>query len=300
MISRSIYLDFYGGFMIKIKHYFKSKEFIITIMILLISAAFGIYKYFNEYTVIQGYFNYSEAVNSFDSYQFMLDSFNRYSFWYYTKNENLGSLVMFLSPVLISLLALHQSATKLTGSMAKDILMREKYSTVCLKTLLLSYVKAYFPFAIISLVLFIIGAIFFSGNILNTFIADQFTMFRTHGLSSPLLCVGLSFISLLLYVMMIVNISYIAFRITKKKSVTLILTLIIVNILNYVVSYVGDFIMMLFHVDYEWLYCNIYEGFLNQYGYVHSIVLMLIVFLVTCIPLFLMYRKKEKVVMSFE
>ena len=286
--------------MIKIKHYFKSKEFIITIMILLISAAFGIYKYYGEYIDSKEFLTYPQYPDAFDWHQYFYDAFNCYSFWYNTKNENLGSFVMFLSPVLISLLALHQSATKLTGSMAKDILMREKYSTVCLKTLLSSYAKAYFPFAIISLFLFIIGIIVFPSNLFRMYLENQLPTFRTHGLSSPLLCVGLSFISLLLYVMMIVNISYIAFRITKKKSVTLILTLIIVNILNYVVSYVGDFIMMLFHVDYEWLYCNIYEGFLNQYGYVHSIVLMLIVFLVTCIPLFLMYRKKEKVVMSFE
>lgn len=286
--------------MIRIKHYIKSKEFIITIIILFISAAFGIYKYYGEYIESKEFLTYPQYPGAFDWHQYFYDAFNCYSFWYNTKNENLGSFVMFLSPVLISLLALNQSATKLTGSMAKDILMREKYSTVCLKTLLSSYVKAYFPFAIISLILFIIGITVFPSNLFLTYLENQLPTFRMHGLSSPLLCVGLSFISLLLYVMMIVNISYIAFRITKKKTVTLILTLIIVNILNYIVGCVGDFIMMLFHVDYEWLYCNIYEGFLNQYGYVHSIVLMLIVFLATCIPLFLMYRKKEKVVMSFE
>lgn len=275
--------------MSSLKIYFKSKEFIfslITIFILVIVSAI----------------NYFICMGNIELCYFPQWA-NRFAFWRYVLNYNAGGMIMFLSPFLISLLALTSFAFKLKGSYFKDVLLRQSYKKTILKELLFSYLKAYFPFFLISLLMFFLGSCLYQPDLLNTNIADPFTEFRYVGNFGPYIFFILWHFSFFLYTIMIVNIGYIILRITRRLTVSLILTFAAVNALNYIISSLGTILETLIGnnllVEHLNLF-NIYESYYIRSSITNAIIHTSIMVIITFIIVFFCYRKKEKVVRDFE
>ena len=218
----------------QLKLYLKSKEFIICNIVIIIMISFGIYDYVQ----------YSTSVPS-DAALFP-NWVNRFSFWRHTMFYGLGSVLMFLSPFIISILGISMFYYKIKGSYLKDALLRQNYKNLLNKEIIKAYIKAYLPFFLCSLFVFLIGSIFYTAKISNLKYADPYTTFSYVGNFSPYIYILLSQISLLFYVILIINISLIVLRYTRKMIVTLILSFALINALNFLISNISIILKNIF------------------------------------------------------
>lgn len=148
---------------------------------------------------------------------------------------NGGSVIMFLSPFIISLLSISNLFYKFRGSYFKDLLLRQNYKTI-IKEFICSYLKAIFPFLFVSIFVFILGLCLFPSDVPDVSFYDVYISFEYVDVSNPFLYIFLAHIAMILYVLVISNISFIVLRITKKMTVSIILTFALVNVINFVIS----------------------------------------------------------------
>ena len=273
----------------QLKFYFKSKEFIICSLVIIILISLGVYDYFQY------------ASGTIDAS--FPEWINRFSFWRRVMFYGSGTIIMFLSPFIIGILSLNAFYYKIKGSYLKNSLLRQDYNKMITKEIILSYIKAYLPFFILSLFVLILGSILYTTKISNYQYADSYTEFSYVGNFGPYAYIMLCQVALFLYVIMIVNIGFIVLRYTKKIMVTLILSFAIVNALNFLI---GNFGMLLeqiignnFFVNHL-LSFNIYEGYMVQSTVINAIINMGILALLSGIVLYFSYRNKERVVRDFE
>lgn len=275
--------------MLKLKEYFKSKEFIISFVIIFIFIIYNICD-FMYYTTGKVDASFPELVNCF-------------SFWRHTMYYNGGSIIMFLSPFIIALLSIGNIFYKFKGSCFKDLLLRQSYRKTIIKEFLCSYLKALFPFLFISVVVFILGLCLFPTDIPNISFYDVYISFDYEGVSNPFLYVFLVHIALILYVLVISNISLIVLRITKKMTVSIILSFALVNVINYVISNISSLLSSIIKnnviVDHLYLF-NIYEGYMVQSTVYNALINMGVLSIITTLIVLFIYRNKEQVVRDFE
>ena len=178
-----------GVFMENLKIYLKSREFIVCSLLMLILMMIGIFDYFSYAS--------GGRVSLFPEWV------NRFSFWRHTMYYGTGSILMFLSPFIINILALTHFYNKIKGSYLKDVLLRQSYKKVITKNIVFAYIKSYLPFLIMSVLIFFLGSILYTSALLNTEWSDPYTMFRYIGDFSPYVYIFLCHIALLLYDIMI-------------------------------------------------------------------------------------------------
>ncbi len=273
-----------------IKQYLKSKEFIVCLLLMSILIIISIIDYI-RYPIT---YKYSGAV---------VEWMNRFSFWNHTMYYHASGLIMFLSPFIITVLSLSAFFDKVKGSYLKDVLLREKYRSFLTKEILFSYVKTIFPFLFLSLVVFIIGCLFYTDKIVNYTYADLYTEFDYIGHFGPYTYIFLCHIAMFLYIVMVTNLGFIVFRFTKKFSVSLILTFALINTLNFLIgnvdkilkSFLGNHFLVQFLENF-----NIYEGYMVQSTVTHAIFSMSILVFITTIIVYFLYRNKERLVMDFD
>lgn len=266
----------------KVIYYFKSKEFILSMFILLTMTFVNILSGLISTNRIEG-------VNCF-------------SFWNYSLHYGIGSAVMFLSPIIIAYISLTDFYYKFFGSYLKNAMLRKKYFKIFFKELFLSYIKAWVPFAIISLISFIFAYMKFPHNIITTY-ASQYTMFKYEGLTNPYIFIALSFVQTFLYVIMITNISLIILYLTKKLMVSYIITLVATNAINIIVGnvliFIGESIGNEKFLNYIHN-VNVFEGYFVQSNMINAILHTSIYVFITFITVIAIYRKKEKLVILNE
>ena len=123
------------------------------------------------------------------------------------------------------------------------------------------------------------------------------------GVSNPFLYVFLVHIALILYVLVISNISLIVLRITKKMTVSIILSFALVNVINYVISNISSLLSSIIKnnviVDHLYLF-NIYEGYMVQSTVYNALINMGVLSIITTLIVLFIYRNKEQVVRDFE
>lgn len=270
-----------------LKLYFKSKEFLLSITIIGILTILNICSYF---------------INTI-TYDGLMDGVNCFSFWNYCLHYNLGSAVMFLSPILISILVLPNFFHKFFGSFLKSSLLRQKYLVLFLKELICSYFKAWFPFALTSLTLFVIGYIVLPHDITNIIYANQYTMFDYIGFNSPYTFVLFSFIQIFMYVIMVVNIGLIVLYFSKKILVSFIITFVTMNAINLIVGnvliFIGQSLSNEKFLNYVYN-VNVYEGYFVQSTMSRAIIHTSIYALITTIIIIIVYSNKERLVLNSE
>ncbi len=230
------------------------------------------------------------------------DDVNRFSFWDYSFHQGIATILMFLLPILISFISLFDLSRKLKGSYLKNCLLRERYEKFMIKEIVLSYLKAIIPFIVGTGTIFIIGSFLFKENISNTEYADLFSGFIYNNSYSPYYHVFISMILLILFICFIVNLGVIIFRVIRNYNITVVLTFICLNVLNYVMSII--FTLCSYFVSYEFNDIldnfNIYSGYLGGYYINFNLIVILVLFIISSIVVWVLYKDKERVVMDFE
>lgn len=275
----------------RLKSYFNSKEFLISMAIIVIFVGINVFQYFQ-------YANNTEDLSLYPQYV------NCYSFWKYTMFNGTGSILMFIFPLIVSVLSLTEFYYKLKGSYFKDLLLRQKYRKTMVKEFLWAFFKAAFPFILVSMFLFILGYCCFPHQIVDIGDSDIFIRFAYPSYLTPMLFVVIHHVLFLLFILFIVALGFVILRVTKKLSISYIITFISVNALNYLVSEVGMILMRLIHFEkgYRYMYeFNIYEGYLPYsrdlgrcFADIGVLALVFVVIVIIC------YHNKEKVVRDFE
>lgn len=239
-------------------------------------------------------------INS-EGYLFLADV-NRFSFWNFSFHDGIATIIMFLLPILICFISLLDFSKKTKGSYLKSYLMRKEYKIYFVTELCKAYLKALIPFVFCSIFIFLIGCILFKGEITNIQYADLFSGFTYNKVYSPYYHVLISHLLLILFIAFIMNMALIIYRLVKRYSITMILTFIGLNILNYIIS--ALFTFSSYFVDpYMNKYMenfNIYHGYLGGYYINFNLIILIILFLTSFIIVIMLYRNKEKVVMDFE
>ena len=228
---------------------------------------------------------------------------NCFGFWNYVLHYNAGSALMFISPFIISFLVLNGSYNKLSGSYFKNALLRNNYKKEIKKELHMAYLKAWLPFLINSLVVFAIGYIYLEHNIVFTEYSNQYFEFDYAKTMNPYMFVFLYNISLFLYTTMIVNISYIVFRILKKLSISIIGTFIFLNALNFILGDLTTIICNIYKseaLEQYFHYFNVYDSYIITSNIYEGIINTSAIVVLTYIIMIFLYKNKERLVLAFE
>lgn len=268
--------------MFETKLYFKSKEFILTMIVLSLLTTTNIYMYFR---------------NSVESL-----GLNRFAFWNYVTHYDLGSILMFLSPLLISFLSISILLSKMNGNYFKAMLTKSTYKKTLISEVLKAYLKGWFPFAFVSIIVFLIGIFALPSNIVNAY-ADQYTNFSHVGINSPYVFVILSVLLLLEYSMLITNVALVSMYITKKINICILSTLIFTNALNFIIGNFSIITAKIIGTKEAIKYAhsiNIYEGYFVQSNLINSFVHTSIYLILSVIVVFFVFQDKERVVRNFE
>lgn len=250
-------------------------------------------------TMINGYL-YLDYTNYFGKETY--EGINSFSFWNYTRFYNIGSVIMFITPIIILYLSLKRFADKFSGSFLVNMINRKEYKKILKRELFLAYLRGLFLPVIISILILIFGMIILPHDITNIKYADPFTNFYEDGVSNPLLyAISVTFL-LVLFSIMIVNFGFIVYRFVKKISISLILTFTLLNITNFLVGNIGitiaNFIGSEKMLDYFYN-VNIYEGYAPQSTLLNAYLHTFIYVIITTLILAKVYKDKEGMVLDF-
>lgn len=211
---------------------------------------------------------------------------------------------MFVFPLIIATLSLTEFYHKIKGSYFKNILLRQNYKKAMLSEFLWAFSKAAFPFVLVSFLILLVGSCLFPSQVVDPGFADLFLEFPYPSYLTPMLFVIIHHFLFLLFILFIVALGFVILRVTRKLSISYIVTFISVNALNYLVSEVGMILMNLIHFEkgYRYMYeFNIYEGYLPYsrelgrcFADIGVLALVFVVIVIIC------YHNKEKVVRDFE
>lgn len=271
-----------------IKLYFKSKEFIVSTFIIMVFLGINIYFYFKETYMGNGIF---------------IEGVNRFSFWNYVMHYNFGSFVMFLSPIIISVLSLSSFYYKMSNSFMMGQLLRKEYKKIIIKEIILSYLKSIFPFIIASILIFILGSCLFTSENINLMYYDSRTSFHFIGKYNPYTFIIMYNLLLISYIVMIVNFGLIVLRITKRLNISIIVTFICTNALNFLVGNIAMFIGDVFSSKVISSYVaniNIYESYTIQSTIFRAFIHTAIYIFISLLVIHIKYRSKEKMVNDFD
>src|SRR5574344_194281 len=270
-----------------LKTYFKSRYFIIPLLILLAFAVFNSYCYFNC-----AYQDYNYYINNYTKVTFNqflpLLGFNRFSFFtnFFLYNYT-GDIFSFLIPGIVVYSGISLTNDKLNGSTLKDTLLRKDYKKMMIKELFGSYIKAYLPFFITMIIVLIVGCVFFPTT---TYYIEsnghRYDVFKGV-FANPYIDIAFAFLWMFLYCIIEVNFSYIVMYKVKNIYGNIIVTLVTMIASLYIS---GTFIST--HLS-PFLFVDFNQYFDNTISSIFYIVL-------TSIPLYFLYRNKERVVRNFE
>lgn len=219
-----------------------------------------------------------------------------YSFWFYTLNYGMGSTIAFLSQVIIPFVCVYYFFQIIHSGFIQNIITKITYKKYLKKEICNSYKKAILLFPLFSLIIFIIGSIFFTHTIGES---GGNYIYIFPNVPNPLWHVILSIISISLYSLTITNIALILSRYFKKFYIVLIITVMVIFLISFIEGNLLSNILYGITKNDMFYNINIYDDFLCARGnYFVNIFFGILRNIITGIILYFTYHNKEKVVLS--
>ena len=214
---------------------------------------------------------------------------NKYSLWYNLLNGHYGQYLIILSPILISMAITYNFFRRIKSGIYKDISIRKKYPKYLTKEILWMYFESLLLFPLLFILLFLIISIFIqSSEIVNY---NSLTIYSFAHLQniSPLNYILIETLSVYLFSIVIVNISIILTPFIKKFYLLLISLFIIVNLYNFGVANLIDYLLGVNSF-------NIYNGYmLNNDIYLDAVFLHMIILIIgTIFVIYFVYKNQER------
>lgn len=274
--------------MYQFKLFLKSKEFIFSFLILTILTVYNIYNYFDQALIFNKHVY--EGVNAF-------------SFWKYIRTYNIGSIIIFITPIIIIINSLTLFSENMTGSVLSARLLKEKYNMLLKKQILNAYIRSFITPLLLSIIILIIGLLVFPHIVPVESYGDPLLDFFDEGITNPLLYVLSSMPLLIIYCFVITNFGLIAFKLTRKLNISIILGFVLINIVNIIVGNIGTFIAKILpniKVLQHFYTINIYEGYSVHSTILNGYINTIIYFFISAYIVHRLYKIKESMVLEFE
>ena len=268
--------------MFRIKKYLLSKEFLISIIVMI-----GVI-FINMNDKLRVGYAFSKFGDCFSYWNSML--YNGY-----------GEYLETFLTILLLFASLKDAYNTLNGTL-KSHLIREKKDKFLIKEFLSTSIKAYIPLFIVSAGLFIYASIKYPHYVSTE---KGYELFYMKGLvQNAYFYVFLTFIMNYIFVCAIVNIGYFFMYITKKLYVSIISSYIFFILFDFSLQWLFGALASILNV--EWFSTFVEREFNLIYGYdptsnvFFSLCITVVFLLITIIPVYVLYRDKEKLVLNFD
>lgn len=266
-----------------LKYYIKSKEFIITTLILFIFVIVNIFP-----DLRYGYF--------------FLEFKDSFAFWQVILTYGYGSYLQVILPLLVLFASLKNVYFKFTGSYLKNVLLKEKYSSFLKNEIFKGYIQAYIPlFLVVSFVL-ILSFILYP-SVLTPVSPTSEYLYLSGIITNPYVYIIFTYLCRFFFVASIVNIGILLIYYTKKLYVSILTGFIAFHLINFLFQYImqtigyyiGGSMLQQFFSNF-----SLMQGYVCAPNTVLSLIISAVFFFITLTILYFVYKNKEKVVRNFE
>ncbi len=228
---------------------------------------------------------------------------NAFSFWYYVRVDNLGEILVFLSPLIVTILGISRLNNELNSGIYKDMILKMGYKKYFRRKIKYSYMNGGLFFSLISIVVFSIGLLLFSDKIT---IANNGinVLYLPEGLqSSPYLYVFLTIILNIIYSVTIINISLIVQLFVKKIYLILLISFVSINFTNYAVANIFILIANIIKRS-DLLYSieniNIFGGYSPILSIGFAFISVSIWCIISFVFTYMFYHKRERILQFYD
>jgi len=265
------------------KSYFKSKEFWITILIMILILIANLIPSLQN-TFYIGLFR------------------DCFSYWYCNIFYGYGEYLTVIIVLLFSFCSINSFYYKVTGSYLKDSTIREKYSSFLKKELLKTYVKSVLPLFIISTLIFVIGRIQYSPVILP-YNAHYNTMSMEGLITNPYIYVIMTYFTWFIFAAACINITVIFIYFIKKLWISIISSYIFTTLFNFLCQFIVQTIGYMIGgsaLQAKMGFFNLISGFKVDPNILVSFSIAFGFFILSLIGVLIIYRDKERVILNYE
>lgn len=261
---------------------------LIVVLVFILFFGYNIFLYINT-SFFKGFYN--------------LQGTNAYSFFEFVRTYNVAQILIFLSPLLITVAGLYDFNQIINSGFIQNMLLRKEYYKIINIEIVKSYLKGALILPISSIIIFIMGALIFGTKITITNSTNPFIYLSDMMLSNPnayiLSVIFLNFI----YSIVILNIGLIITLFSHNFYITLLLTFVSVNAINFFVGNVLTFIFQFLgneNLIKIAISINYYDGYSPQSSLFIAFCTLIIYLILSIIILLFVYHKKERVVFVSE
>lgn len=258
------------------RHY----EVIIIVLLLAILLFFNVVSFF-ERTFFSSFYPVKEV--------------NAFSFWWYILNYNIGQILVYISPLVITFVGLLSFHRKLSSGFYKNVLLRVEYKKFINFEFKRCYLKGASIFPIISILVLLIGLFLLTDKIMITNTSNPILYVPAEMIGHELNYIIFSIILLFLYGILMINIGLVCSRYISKFYLVLLITFVAVNGINFCV---GNVLVIFANIiNNEMFYniavnVNIYNGYFPN-GLIISYITIIICLLISFITLYIVYKDKK-------
>lgn len=218
-------------------------------------------------------------------------------FWDFMLHRKSGDYIVILSSVLISIISSNYLNNILNSSIFKNEISRVGYKNTVKNIYKNTIKKCSKPFVLLNIFVFLIGVIFLSktytGSISDYYFHSE--IINNLGNANPYIFMLLNTITTFMLIIVITNISIIAFKITRKVVPSIILSFIMTNAFNLLIYVSASLIAKILNNGFT-KYAetiNLYEGYIIQSNIYNAIFNTFIYLIVSFIPLLIIYHNKK-------
>lgn len=234
---------------------------------------------------------------------FSMKGINALSFWYFVKTANIGEIMLFLSPIMITIFSTTAFYKELSSGIYKDIILKSSYKKYLVKNIIRAYIKANAYVIILSLLIFVIGKVIFSDNIIYFDSSSEYLSLPNLNLINQYQYMLMSIVFNMIYSIIIVNLALIAFSKIKIQHIAIIRMFITLMFVNYGVYFILTLIASILK-NAEIIYLaesiNLFQGYVPQFNYIITFISLLCWLVISLIFLRFTLKKRERIFELYE
>lgn len=246
---------------------------------------------------------YGYNIFNFTNIAYTLPNKNAYAFWNGVTHANINiSYLVMLMPIIIGIIVSSIMEQKYKGTILQNQITRIGYKKSIFLTIYEISKKIIKPFLLYNLIIFIIGFVFLPHEIIKTDTYHPFVTFTYDGVFSPYIYMLLKLLASIIFIITIINIAMIVYKLLKNFASSVAITFVGCNIYNFLIfiifgSMIGNIISNKQINKYLYL-MNFYEGYIVENNIIASLFNSSLYLIITIIILIFAYKEKDWILLK--
>ncbi|MEG0073858.1 MAG: hypothetical protein RR922_05035 [Clostridia bacterium] len=230
-------------------------------------------------------------------------NYSCFSFWENVRCGNIGGSFMLTMPTIIVIGCCHRFFQKIKTGYFKNSLNRVDYTKYIRKEILKTYLKSFLIVPLVSLIIFLLGLLFYGTNIplTNGVQMQEYISFFDYSNNLFLFVIGYSFLTCL-FSFLSINIGLILGRFINKFYLLILAVYVTFTAINFILVFnVFGKIAEFFIKDNLKNQLNLYALYnpsLSIQSLPLNIIMYLLLLLISTIIVYVLYKNKEKLVLE--